>query len=33
MSQKWKLIKIDIFSLEWKDDEVKMNICLAPSVI
>jgi len=25
MSQKWKLIKIDIFNLEWKDDEVKMT--------
>ena len=33
MSQIWKLIKIDIFNLEWKDDEVKMNIGLVPSVI
>ena len=28
-----KLIKTDIFNLEWKDDEVKMNIGLTPSVI
>ena len=33
MSQKWKLIKIDIFNWEWKDDEVKLDIGLAPSVI